>query len=699
MVKCRTSSFALFDSLRWSILRLRFFRPCPSMTDYGVLSNLLVIFAVSIAVVFVFHQFRLPSIAGFLVAGALIGPYGLNLISDIGTVQVLAEIGVVLLLFTIGIEFSLVQLASLRRLLFLAAPIQVGGVLVVVWLGAMLVGLSWRQGIFWGFLLSLSSTAIVLKALADRGDNDSIHGRVTIGILIFQDLAVVPMMLLTPILASQGEGASLSILLTLGMSVLLVGLVVAAAWYAVPKLLDHIVKSRSRELFLLTTIVLCLGIAWVTSLTGLSLAIGAFIAGLVISESEYSHQAMAEVLPFRDSFNSLFFVSIGMLMDARVVVTHPVLVVTLVGAVMLGKFLTGALAVLVGGYPPRSAMLTGIALAQVGEFAFILAQQGQEVGLLAGEPYQVFLAVSVLTMVVTPFLIRLAPRVARRAEAFQRLQHWFPGRTTSQWTRLESRRLRIKDHVIIVGYGLNGQNLARVLEQTEIPYLILDSNGDLGRRESRKGTPIYFGDATNPSVLHHACIEEARVLVLAVSDPFSARRAVQMARSLNPKIHIVVRTRYLRELDELHQLGADDVVPEEFETSIEIFTLVLRNYRMPQDLIISKAEQVRREGYALLRRSALPELAHHLRGGTLTDVEVETGRIEADSPAAGRTLAQISIRPRTGASVIALTRAGVTESNPSQKTVLEVGDVLVLMGTRDQIRRAIGLLADTPKSA
>src|SRR5262249_15874608 len=283
------------------------------MTDYGVLSNLLVIFTVSIAVVFLFHQFRLPSIAGFLVAGALIGPNGLHLIADIGTVQVLAEIGVVMLLFTIGIEFSLVQLASLRRLLLLAAPIQVGGVLTVAWLVATTVGLSWRQGIFWGLLLSLSSTAIVLKALADRGDSDSIHGRVTIGILIFQDLAVVPMMLLTPILAMQGEGASASTLVALGMSaflVCLVGLVVGAAWYVVPKLLEHIVRSRSRELFLLTIIVLCLGIAWLTSLGGLSLALGAFIAGLVISESEYSHQAMAEVLPFRDSFNSLFFVSI-----------------------------------------------------------------------------------------------------------------------------------------------------------------------------------------------------------------------------------------------------------------------------------------------------------------------------------------------------------------------------------------------------
>lgn len=346
------------------------------MTDYGVLGNLLVIFSVSIAVVFVFHQFRLPSIAGFLVAGALIGPHGLNLIADIGTVQVLAEIGVVLLLFTIGIEFSLVQLASLRRLLFIAGPIQVGSVLLIAWFGAISVGLTWQEGIFWGFLISLSSTAIVLKALANRGDSDSIHGRTIIGILIFQDLAVVPMMLLTPILASRGEGSAGSIFYTWAQSILVVGLIIAAAWYAVPKLLEHIVRSRSRELFLLTIIVLCLGIAWLTSLGGLSLALGAFIAGLVISESEYSHQAMADVLPFRDSFNSLFFVSIGILMNWRVLIDHPVLVGGLLLAILSVKFVTGAAASLAMNIPPRSAFMVGVALAQVGEFSFLLAQQG-----------------------------------------------------------------------------------------------------------------------------------------------------------------------------------------------------------------------------------------------------------------------------------------------------------------------------------
>jgi monovalent cation:H+ antiporter-2, CPA2 family len=664
------------------------------LPEHSVLSDLLRIFAVSIAVVFLFQRLRLPSIAGFLVAGALIGPYGLNLVSDLQQVNVLAEIGVVLLLFTIGIEFSAAHLRAARRYLLVGGPLQVAAVVLLVMAIGRVRGLPLAHAFYWGCLLSLSSTAIVLKALTERGEGDSLYGRATIGMLIFQDLAMVPMMLMVPLLANENVKAE-AVAGAVAESALLVGGIVAGAWVLVPRLLKQIVRSRSRELFLLTVIVLCLGIAWLTSQAGLSLALGAFIAGLVISESEYSHQALAEILPFRDSFNSLFFVSIGMLMDVRVLAEYPGLVAALIGAVLLGKFLAGGGAVLVMGYPPRVALLTGVALAQVGEFSFILAQAGQQVGLLAREQYEVFLAVSVVTMIITPFLIQAAPKLARRAEAVQRLRRWLPEKTTAHLMQAEAPRgPKVKDHVIVVGYGLNGQNLARVLAQTEIPYVVVDLDGETIRRESKAGVPIYYGDATNPAVLHHMRIEEARVLVLAISDPFSTRRALTVAKGLNPRLHVVVRTRYLREMEELHALGADEVVPEEFETSIEIFALVLRTYHLPKDFIVQKAEQVRREGYALLRRSTLPELAHHLRGGTMTDAEVETWRVETDSPALGKTLVDLAIRPRTGASVIAVTRNGITESNPSLKLRLESGDVVVLLGSRDQIRRAIGLLAD-----
>ena len=379
-------------------------------------------------------------------------------------------------------------------------------------------------------------------------------------------------------------------------------------------------------------------------------------------------------------------------MDLRVVLDHPFLAIGLLLAVIVGKLLAGTGAMIAAGAPPRSAVLVGVALAQVGEFSFILGQQGKDAGLLTGDLYQLFLATSVLTMVVTPFLMQWSPYMGRRIEAMQRVRGWLPTRTVAHVEKLEGSQIRIKDHVIIVGYGLNGRNLARVLSETEIPHVALDLDGDTVRRESRHGVPIYYGDGSNANVLRHMRIEDAKVLVVALSDPFTARRTVKVAKGLNPSVHIVVRTRYLRELEELHQLGADDVVPEEFETSIEIFPLVLRTYSLPQEFVARKAEQIRREGYALLRRSEMPELAHHLRGGTLTDVEVETCRIDDEAPAVGKSLAELSIRPRTGASVIAWTRSQITQSNPSETVRLQSGDVVTLLGSRDQIRRAMALL-------
>ncbi|MDT7042602.1 cation:proton antiporter [Candidatus Nitronereus thalassa] len=664
------------------------------MEDISVLRDIVVIFAVSIGVVFLFQKVHLPPIAGFLVAGTVVGPYGLNLISDREQVQVLAEVGVILLLFTIGLEFSLAKLKSSRSLFLIAGPAQVFGVLVLIMGGGLVFGLSVKAAIFWGMLLSLSSTAIVLRALAERKENDTLHGRSTIGILIFQDLAVVPMMLMTPFLSDisdKGADGMGQILLTLLESLVLVVGVVIAARVLVPRFLEHIVRTRSRELFLLTVIVLGLGTAWLTSLVGLSLALGAFIAGLLISESEYSHQALAEVLPFRDSFNSLFFVSIGMLMDPRVLLDHPLLIVTMVATVFIGKFVTGAGAALAAGVPVRSAVLAGVALAQVGEFAFILAQEGLKVGILYRDTYNVFLAVSVLTMIITPIVIQWSPKIARRAEALQRLHQWFPGRTSF---RTDLSQLKLKEHVVIVGYGLNGRNLSKVLSEFQIPYVVLEIRGEVIQMELGAGVPFQYGDATNPTVLRHVQIEQAKVFVVATSDPFGARRMVQLARELNPSLHIVVRTRYLKELEELQKLGANEIIPEEFETSIEISSLVLQSFNLPSQTIREKAEQIRREGYALLRRGELPELAHHLGTGTLGDVEVETCRIDDNSPALGKSLEELSIHQRTGVSVVALLRAGVTQSNPSNKSVLEVGDVLALLGPAENIRRAISLLVD-----
>lgn len=569
------------------------------MAELAFLRDLVVLFGASIVVVYCFNKLNVPAVVGFLVAGALLGPYGLDFVDDVARVEVFAEVGVVMLLFTIGVEFSMAHIASLRAVVG-GGAIQIASAIALSALAGMAVGLPVNQGVFWGFLIAMSSTAIVLKMVTERGETNSPQGRLTIGILIVQDLAVVPMMVLTPVLGGQGDGGMTAVLWSLAKAALLVTLILVAARFLVPRLLIEVVRSRSRELFVITIILVCLGIAWLSSLAGLSLALGAFIAGLIISESEYSHQAMAEVLPFRDSFNSLFFISIGMLLDLRVLLAHPVLVAGLVVVIVAGKFVTAGLAAVAVGYSWRPAVLAGTALAQVGEFSFILSKVGRDVGLLPGESFQVFLAVSVLTLILTPFLIQASPALARRAEAIQRLRHWLPERLADAYTIPPP--LHLRDHTIIAGYGVNGRNLAQVLRETEIAFVVAEMDGETVRQEQHKGMAIYFGDVTHPQVLRRLGIHDARALVLAISDPIATRRAVKVARQLNPAIHIIARTRYLREIDDLRETGADQVVPEEFETSIEIFSRVLQHYRMPARVIAEKAERIRKEGYAMLRK-------------------------------------------------------------------------------------------------
>ncbi|HUK56479.1 MAG TPA: monovalent cation:proton antiporter-2 (CPA2) family protein [Nitrospiria bacterium] len=656
------------------------------MPPIEFLQDLVVIFGFSIVVVLIFQRIQLPSIIGFLIAGVVVGPYGLNLIDDVGQVRVLAEIGVVMLLFTIGLEFSLARLSQVRAFALSGGALQVG--LTIVLTASVFLGLqqSIKAGIFWGCLLALSSTAIVLKILMDRNELDAPHGRLSVGILIFQDLIVVPMMLVTPFLGN-GNGRSEStgaILLTLVEMVLLLGVLLLAARWVAPKLLMWVVRTRNREIFVIAVILICLGIAWLTSRIGLSLAIGAFIAGLVISESEYGHQALAEVTPFRDSFNGLFFVSIGMLLDLRILVNDPVLILGAAAAVMILKGLVAGGVTLVMGYPIRVAALVGLALFQVGEFSFVLAQFGQDQGVLGEKPYQLFLAISILSMVATPFAIRLGPPLSDRAESFRPLRRLFG---TRQMNNLQPKDLAMKEHVIIAGYGFNGQNLAKALTEAGIHYVAVDIHGDLVRLGRAQNIPIYFGDVTRPEVLRHLRIDTAKTLVLALSDPFALRRALHVARQANPSLLIIARSRYVRDLDELYRLGANDVVPEELESSVEIAGLVLNRHGVPRGQITLKQDEIRREGYSSLTRAAIqPMITKEILP---PEVEVFRHRLLPDSPAVGQSLAQLGLPVRTGAIIVAVIREGETRSNPGGSFILEAEDVLVLAGVQEVIKQAI----------
>ena len=666
------------------------------MPQIEFLQELVIIFGLSVGIVLIFQRLHLPSIVGFLISGALIGPYGLNLIADVERVEVLAEVGVVLLLFTIGLEFSLARLSNIRVFALSGGSIQVGLTIALTAIILWIFDLPPRVGIFWGFLLALSSTAIVLKLLQEREELDTPHGRLTLGILIFQDLIVVPMILIAPLLSGDVSKDPMQVLMTLGKSVLLIGAILVAARWMVPKVLIQVVRTRSRELFVITVILIGLTIAWLAAESGLSLALGAFIAGLVISESEYSHQALADIMPFRDSFNSLFFVSIGMLLDMRFFLDQPLLIL---GAAVAVLVLKGAIAggvTLALGYPIRVAALVGLSLAQVGEFSFILAQTGQVLGLFTQNSYQLFLVISILSMMAAPFLIRWGPRISRRTELFKSAGRWVRSRKSPD---LEPYHLRLHDHVIIAGYGLNGRNLARVLKDAEISYVIVDIQGDIVRHARSQGEPIYFGDVTQTEVLRHLRIKEAKVLVLAVSDPFAVRASIQVARQANPNIHIVVRTRYLKEVDELLDLGANQVVPEEFETSLEIFDLVLQQFQISASQIFRKKQEVRREGYARLRRDETEPFATH--GRMPEELQVERYTLRPRSFLTGKTLAELGLPARSAALVVAIIRGDETRSSPGGGFQIEEGDTLVLVGTRDDLDRAIGYLeafTDAPES-
>jgi CPA2 family monovalent cation:H+ antiporter-2 len=660
--------------------------------EVALFKDILILFALATAVLFLCQRVHLPAILGFLLTGVLAGPYGLRLISRVHEVEVLAEIGVMLLLFTIGVEFSLKEFVRMKRSVVIGGSLQVLLTFSLSFVIARELGRSLNEAIFIGFLISLSSTAIVLKILQEKAQFDSPHGRMALSVLIFQDVAVVPMLLFTPLLAGKGGGlaVSLVILALKGIGVLVV-VAVAARWI-VPKLLYQITRSRSNELFLLSVLVMCFGVAWLTYLAGLSLALGAFLAGLIISESEYGHHALGNIVPFRDVFTSLFFVSIGMLLNLEFLIKHPDQLALISVAVILGKTVLVILVVLVLGFPLRTAIIVGLTLCQVGEFSFLLARVGVDHGLLVGDTFQLFLAVAVITMGATPFIMGFAPKVADgmvRLPFPSKIKTGFFDRTRAP---VGDQKEKFKDHLIVVGYGLNGRNVAQAAKTAKIPYLIIEMNPETVRREKKVGEPITFGDASFEAVLRHAGIGEARVMVVAISDPAATRKITAAARKLNQRLHIIVRTRFFKEMAPLHDLGANEVIPEEYETSVEIFVRVLSKYLVPKDEIERFTAETRTGGYQIFRTRAkdpapLCDLELHLPG-----MEVSTLRVSEKAKVVGKSIADIQLRKKYGVTLLAIKRGTEVLSNPDGETHLLGGDILIVLGSPEDLSAVAGQL-------
>ena len=658
----------------------------PVVTVQHFLAEALLVLGASVVVLLASHRLRLAPVVGLLLTGVLIGPSGLGWFGDSAAVGVFAEIGVVFLLFSVGLEFSLGRLREIRRAFFLGGSVQAAGTVAVVALAAVAAGVPARRALFYGFVLALSSTAVVLKIYRDRREMESPQGGTVTGILLFQDFLLVPMIVLTPLLAGTGEVSPGSFLLRFAAGVVAVAAVFVVARYLMPRLLEHLVRTRIRELFVLGALLVCLGMAYVTESLGFSLALGAFVAGIIVSESEYSPQVVADTTPFRDVFASVFFVSIGMLVDVDFVVAHPVRVLGLTLFVIAVKAATAASATAALRYPARIVTVVGLGLAQIGEFSFVLLNVGREQGLVGVEAYQTLIAVAVLTLLATPTLVALG------AHAGARLPVWLAGRVPRLGPAAGVERERLRNHVVVVGYGLNGRTLARVLAEVGIRHVVVELDGDAVRGGLREGTPMVFGDASRREILEHVDIGAAQAVVFAISDLEAVRRGIALARRLNPGVYILVRTPMLQQIEELRACGADEVIAEEFESAIEIFTRVLERYHVPRNIVRAQTRVLRGEGYKMLRAPALrgevsAELLRALEAGT-TDLF----RLEPGSPAAGITLRDLDLRNRTGATVIAVVRGETSMPNPTPELRLEAGDVLVIVGSHEEVDRAMDQL-------
>ena len=656
--------------------------------EIPLLTDIVIVLGLSILVILGFRKLGLPSILGFLVTGVIAGPHGLSLVEASHEIDVLAEIGVILLLFVVGLEFSLSSLSAIKQAILVGGGMQVAVTVLLVGIIATQLGYPANEATFLGFMFSLSSTAIVLRAIQDKRATHSPQGRVSLAVLIFQDIIVVLMMLLAPLLAGVSQSPTQDILLLLAKGAGIIGFALISARTLVPWVLYRITRTQSRELFILTIVVICFAVAWLTSTLGLSLSLGAFLAGLTISESEYSHQATGNILPFREVFTSIFFISIGMLLDLNFVVAHIPGVLMLTVTIAVVKFLIAAGVGWLLRYPPRTFLLVGLYLFQVGEFAFILAEVGISYDLVPEKAYQYFLSASIVTMGLTPFTIQYGEQLTsallnRRLPARLLKSVQMKGAYPAQRAAPEQQ----VDHIIIIGFGINGRNLAKAARYADIPYLILELNAETVREEQENGEPIYYGDAANPTVLHHLDIEHARVAVVAISDPDATKQIIQSIRQQNQLLHLIVRTRFLNEMEENLALGADEVIPEEFETSIEIFTRVMHKYLVPVSEINAFTRSIRRSNYEMLRK--VPSYNEQPGNANLVLPQVEMVALRVGPGANGlinTPLKDTQIREQYRVNVVGLQRNGEYNFQLRRDTSFQPGDILYVIGPPDNIQ-------------
>jgi monovalent cation:H+ antiporter-2, CPA2 family len=645
--------------------------------------QLIIILGFSIPVIYVFNKIKLPSIIGFLITGIIIGPFGLKLIDDLAGIQLLADIGVAFLLFTIGIEIRLSRFLKHLSEILLTGGLQILCTFIVGMAVGLSMQLSISQSVFIGFILAHSSSALILKILKDRDDEASPQGRISIGVIIFQDMMVVPMMLLIPFLTGNSGPDALMIIWKLVKSILIIVCILAAARYVIPFVLERLVSMNMRDVLVIASVVITMGIAWITESLGLSLAIGAFLAGLALSDTDFTHQIISDISPFRDVFLSVFFVAFGMILnlDFLKANTGYILLTSLLIIMIKATVVFGL--VMLMRYSFRAALLSGVMLSQIGEFSFVLASQGYKNKIISDYLYQTFIGASVLTFIVTPLLVSLVYFVLARKNVFHPSQHGAS----------PDKRIHVQNHVIICGMGLNGRNLVKVLKDTAINYAIIDLNFQkIKKAKSKKDKNTIWGDASSVEILRRANVEAARVMVIAISDRFLTKSCLVNAKALNPKLHVIVRTKYLADIEDLLALGADDVIPEEFETSIQIFSRVLKMFHIPNSIILAQGNIIRNKSYGVFRdvrytQEAFDQISQILAQGT-----IETYYIAAGNPIIGKSIRDVNLKAQSGALIINIIRDNQTITNPPSDFILRAADQMIIFGSHNAIDTALTIL-------
>ncbi len=649
----------------------------------SLLPALLLTYGLVLLFMLVGARLRIPGIVATMAAGVVAGPFGLGILEAGPDVQMLAELGIVLLLFTVGLDFSLGDVRQAWRSMLGAGLLQLLGSAAAVALVVMLFPWgSGRLAIFLGALVALSSTAIVLRGLTERNQLGAPAGRLTTGILLLQDLAVVVLLLLVPILAGTVELREVPWTLTKALGAFV--LVAVAGWLIVPRLLKLVASSRRREAFPLAVVLAALGTAAVAASLGVSMALGAFLGGLVIAGSEVSHQAHAEVRPLRDILASLFFVSLGTLIDPATVMRSWPAMLAVAAAILLLKTLATSIPLGLIGVPRAVALTTAVWVSQVGEFSFVLGQAGLAAGLLSAEAWQVFLGASILTMALTPALLDLAPSLGARF-----------GRIPVAELRAQADAMR--DHVIILGFGVGGRMIASALRARRLPYLVLDLNGDTVYEERARGEPIFFGDAMQPDMLEAAHLDRAAAVVIVLSDPFATERAVQQIRRVAPEVPLFVRTRYRGEVERMKACGATVAVAAETESSLEVLARLLARLGVPGNIVEVDLEALR-EGDETGR--ALRAGQHPMAAGPadIRSMPYATHEMLAGEWAVGRTLADLALRARTAVGVLTLYSDGHYLTPPPADRPLAAGDLLYLLGDPLAVTAARMLIGRGPEN-